>query len=150
MRDGQRSQISLPCQPCGWQEPKGNFITSHLCTEQDPTLAKHYVPTAKYQENSVYDVQQMTSQTGKVHCIPKWGGTGISISVQIPWSYIGLKSDVQKKPHKNISNIVKFNLRNFKQIRPFLKSYLHCMIFSHIEYCFNIWSFACITTLKPI
>lgn len=24
------------------------------------------------------------------------------------------------------------------------------MIFSHIDYCFDIWSFACTTTLKPI
>ena len=40
-------------------------------------------------------------------------------------------------------------------IRPFLtvnavKSYLHCMSLSHIEYCFTNCSFACATNLKPI
>ena len=56
---------------------------------------------------------------------------------------------------KKVSNTIKFNLQHFKQIRPFLtvnaaKSYLHCMILSHIEYCFTNWSFACATNLKPI
>lgn len=60
------------------------------------------MPTAKYQENSVYDVQQTTSQTGKVQCIPKWGSTGISIPVKIPWSHIGLESDIQKTHIKRL------------------------------------------------
>ena len=50
---------------------------------------------------------------------------------------------------------LEFNLQNFKQIRPFLtvsaaKSYLQCMILSHIEYCFTNWSCTGITILKPI
>jgi len=54
-----------------------------------------------------------------------------------------------------ILHCFQFNLQHFKQIRPFLtvnaaKSYLHCMILSHIEYCFTNWSFACATNLKPI
>ncbi len=67
-----------------------------------------------------------------------------------------LDSALTFKSHvKNVSNIVKFNLNNFKYIRPFLtvdaaRLYLHSMIFSHIEYCFNSWLFISDTTLKAI
>jgi len=83
---------------------------------------------------------------------------GAELELVPHFKYLGviLDSNLNFKKHiKKISNTVKFNLQNFKQIRPFLtinaaKSYLHCMIFSHIEYCFTNWSFACATNLKPI
>ncbi len=67
-----------------------------------------------------------------------------------------MDSTLTFKSHiKKVSNTINFNLQNFKQIRPFLttgaaKTYLHCMILSHINYCFSNWSFTGITTLKPI
>ena len=74
------------------------------------------------------------------------------------FKYLGVMLDPTltfKKHVKKVSNTIKFNLQNFKQIRPFLtlsaaKSYLQCMILSHVEYCFTNWSCAGITTLKPI
>ena len=67
-----------------------------------------------------------------------------------------MDSNLTFKSHvKRVANKVKFNLQNFKQIRPFLslsaaRMYLHKMIFSHIEYCFTNWSLTNMTTLKPI
>ena len=83
---------------------------------------------------------------------------GAEIELVPHFKYLGviLDSNLTFKKHiKKVSNTVKFNLQNVKQIRPFLtvnsaKSYLHCMILSHIEYCFTNWSFACATNLKPI
>lgn len=74
------------------------------------------------------------------------------------FKYLGVILDSQlsfKKHIKKVTNVVKFNLQNFRQIRPYMsndaaKTYLHCMILSHMEYCFPIWSVTDITTLKPI
>ena len=56
---------------------------------------------------------------------------------------------------KKVANTIKFNLNNFRHIRPYLttdaaKLFMHAMIFSHISYCFTTWSLANITTMKPI
>lgn len=56
---------------------------------------------------------------------------------------------------KILCKTVNFNLCNFRQIRSFLpekaaKMFLHCMIFSHIEYCITNWSLTNMITLKPI
>ena len=74
------------------------------------------------------------------------------------FKYLGVTLDSNltfKKYIKNLKSKLYFNLVNFKQIRPFLtadaaKTYLYCMIFSHIEYCITNWSFACATVIKPI
>lgn len=100
--------------------------------------AKHDVPTLK---TVCMMFTKMTRQTAKVWCIPKWGRTGISIPVQIPWSHVKLESDVQKTCRKTSLTLI-------WQIRPFVtvdavQSYLHGMIF-------GIWLFACTTPLKPI
>lgn len=60
-----------------------------------------------------------------------------------------------RKHIKKVTNSVKYNLANFRQIRHSLTNkaalmFLHCMIFSHIDYCFTSWSLACTTALKPI
>ena len=72
--------------------------------------------------------------------------------------YLGviLDSNLTFKKHiKKVTCTINFNLKNFRQIRPYLtteaaKTYLHCMILSHIEYCFTNWSFAGTTVIKPI
>jgi len=56
---------------------------------------------------------------------------------------------------KKISNKVKFNLRNFKQIRQFIpfgaaKVFLHSMILSHMEYCCTSWTLTGMNTFKSI
>ena len=74
------------------------------------------------------------------------------------FKYLGVTLDSNltfKKHIKKVANTIRFSLQNLQQIRPLIssdaaKSYLHCMILSHIEYCFVVWSFAGITTLKPI
>ncbi len=74
------------------------------------------------------------------------------------FKYLGVILDptLTFKAHiKKVSNTIKFNLQNFKQIRPFLttgaaKAYLHCMILSHVNYCFSSWSFTGVTILTPI
>jgi len=72
------------------------------------------------------------------------------------FKYLGVILDSNLTFKKHIqTNTIQFNLQNFKQIRSYIatdaaKSYLHCMIFSHIEYCFTVWSFAGVTALKPI
>lgn len=56
------------------------------------------------------------------------------------FKYLGviLDSNLTFKKHiQKVSNTIKFNLQNYKQIRSYItteaaKSYLHCMIFSHI------------------
>ena len=61
------------------------------------------------------------------------------------FKYLGviLDSTLSFKNHvKKISKTIKFNLLNFKQIRPSLtvnaaRMFMHAMIFSHIEYCFT-------------
>ncbi len=82
--------------------------------------------------------------------------------VELEWvpqfKYLGviLDSNLTFKKHlKKVTNTINFNLRNFRQIRPYLtieaaEAYLHCMIFSHMEYCFTNWSFVDVTTIKPI
>lgn len=84
------------------------------------------------------------------------GGEELELVTQFKYLGVILDSSLTFKNHvKKVSNTIKFNLQNFKQIRPFMtfdaaKAYLHCMILSHIEYCFTNWSFAGITILKPI
>lgn len=83
---------------------------------------------------------------------------GEVIEMVSQFKYLGniMDSNLTFEKHvKKVVNTVKFNLQNFTQIRPFIstvaaKSYLHCMILSHIEYCFTIWSFAGATVLNPI
>ena len=83
---------------------------------------------------------------------------GVELELVEQFKYLGITLDANltfKKHIKKVANTIRFSLQNFKQIRPFIsseaaKSYLHCMILSHIEYCFVIWSFAGATTLKPI
>ena len=61
------------------------------------------------------------------------------------FKYLGviLDSTLTFKNHvKKISKTIKFNLLNFKQIRPSLtvnaaRMFRHAIIFSHIEYCFT-------------
>ncbi len=84
------------------------------------------------------------------------GGEELELVTQFKYLGVILDSNLTFKKHiKKVTNVIKFNLQNYKQIRPFItteaaKSYLHCMIFSHIEYCFIVWSFAGVTALKPI
>ena len=83
---------------------------------------------------------------------------GEELELVTHFKYLGviLDSNLTFKKHiKMVSNTIKFGLQNFKQIRSSItteaaKSYLHCMIFSHIEYCLTTWSFAGTTALKPI
>ena len=83
---------------------------------------------------------------------------GEELELVSEFKYLGVTLDPTltfKKHIKKVSNTINYNLQNFKQIRPFLtvsaaKSYLQCMILSHIEYCFTNWSCAGVTTLKPI
>ena len=74
------------------------------------------------------------------------------------FKYLGvvLDSNLTFKKHiKKVKSTINFNLKNFRQIRPYLsidaaKTYLHCMILSHIDYCLTNWSFAGVTVIKPI
>ena len=67
-----------------------------------------------------------------------------------------LDSNLTFKKHiKKVRNKLNFNLANFKQIRPALtleaaKTYIHCMVLSHVEYCLLNWSFTSKTALKPL
>ena len=83
---------------------------------------------------------------------------GNSIQVVSEFKYLGIILDSNltfKKHAKKVENTIKFNLANFRHIRPYLtidaaKLFMHAMIFSHITYCFTTWSQANQTTLKPI
>ena len=83
---------------------------------------------------------------------------GIELEVVSEFKHLGVTLDSTlsfKKHVKRISSTVKFNLRNFKQIRPFIpfgaaKLFLHCMILSHIEYCCTSWTLTGMNTLKLI
>lgn len=74
------------------------------------------------------------------------------------FKYLGiiLDSNLTFKKHvKKVANTIKFNLANFRHIRPYLtieaaNLFMHAMIFSHISYCFTSWSQASKTALKPI
>ena len=74
------------------------------------------------------------------------------------FKYLGVifDSNLNFKQHvKKVKNTIKFNLSNFKHIRPFLtmetaKTYMHAMIFTHISYCYTTWSHTSESTLKPI
>ena len=74
------------------------------------------------------------------------------------FKYLGIiiDSNLSFKRHvKKVINTVKFNLANFRHIRPYLtteaaKLFMHAMIFSHISYCFTSWSQANATTLRPL
>ncbi len=84
------------------------------------------------------------------------GGEELELVTQFKYLGITLDANLTFKKHiKKVANTVRFRLENFKQIRPLIsadaaEAYLHCMTLSHIEYCFVIWSFAGVTTLKPI
>uniref|UniRef100_A0A8C6TJ76 Reverse transcriptase domain-containing protein n=1 Tax=Neogobius melanostomus TaxID=47308 RepID=A0A8C6TJ76_9GOBI len=73
---------------------------------------------------------------------------GEELQIVDKFKYLGviLDSTLSFKNHvKHMCKIVNFNLRNFRQIRTSLpenaaKMFLHCMIFSHIEYCITNWS----------
>ena len=79
---------------------------------------------------------------------------GQELDIVNEFKYLGViyDSTLTFKSHvKKVANKVKFNLLNFKQVRPFLdtkaaKLFLYTMIFSHIEYCFTNWSLTSITT----
>ncbi|KAK0142318.1 putative RNA-directed DNA polymerase from transposon X-element [Merluccius polli] len=83
---------------------------------------------------------------------------GNSIQVVSQFKYLGITLDSNltfQKHVKNVANKIKFNLSNFRHIRPYLttdaaKLFMHAMIFSHITYCFTTWSQTNLTTLKPI
>ena len=83
---------------------------------------------------------------------------GNSIQVVSEFKYLGITLDSHltfKKHVKRVTNTIKFNLANFRHIRPYLttdaaKLFMHAMIFSHITYCFTTWSQSNVTTLKPI
>ena len=69
---------------------------------------------------------------------------------------VTLDSNLTFKKHiKNVRNKINFNIANFRQIRPSLtleaaKSYLHCMVLSHVDHCLLNWSFTSKTALKPL
>uniref|UniRef100_A0A3P9IXE9 Reverse transcriptase domain-containing protein n=1 Tax=Oryzias latipes TaxID=8090 RepID=A0A3P9IXE9_ORYLA len=83
---------------------------------------------------------------------------GEQLEVVEQFKYLGIifDSKLTFKDHvKKISNIVKFNLSNFKQIRSSLtteaaKVYMHSLIFSHITYRLTTWSQTNESTLKPL
>ncbi len=74
------------------------------------------------------------------------------------FKYLGiiLDSNLTFKKHvKKVANTIRYNLANFRHIRPYLtteaaKLFIDAMIFSNISYCFTSWSQANVTTLKPI
>lgn len=83
---------------------------------------------------------------------------GEELDIVEEFKYLGVTLDPTlsfKKHIKLTANKIKFNLHNFKQIRPSMttnsaKMFLHSMIFSHIEYCITTWSLSGDTILKPI
>lgn len=83
---------------------------------------------------------------------------GEELQLVTEFKYLGvtLDSTLSFKNHiKKLANTVKFNLKNFKQIRPFLtlgaaRMFLHSMILSHIEYCITSWSLTTVTNFKII
>ncbi len=76
------------------------------------------------------------------------------------FKYLGiiLDSNLTFKKHvKKVANTIRYNLANFRHIRPYLtteaaKLFMDAMIFmdANISYCFTSWSQANVTTLKPI
>lgn len=83
-------------------------------------------------------------------------GEELELVEEFKYLCVILDSSLTFKNHiKKISNTIKFNLQNFIQIRASLtvtvaRTFLHAMIFSHIEYCFTNWSLTDATTIKPI
>lgn len=83
---------------------------------------------------------------------------GEELSLVTEFKYLGVILDPtlsSKKHVKRVIKTVKFNLSNFRQIRSSLteeaaKTFMHSMIFSHIEYCLPIWSLTGKTILKSI
>lgn len=84
------------------------------------------------------------------------GGEELMVVNEFKYLGVMLDSALSFKSHvKMVSNTVKYNLYNFKQIRRSLTEgaammFLHTMIFSHIDYCLTSWSLAGATTLKPV
>lgn len=72
--------------------------------------------------------------------------------------YLGLVLDskLSFKSHiKKVCRIARANLYTFRLIRDYLPfhaahTFMHCMIFSHINYCICSWSQANKTTIKPL
>ena len=85
-----------------------------------------------------------------------YDGTELELVPHFKYLGVVLDSTLSFKKHiKKVANTIKFSIQNFKQIRPFItagaaKSYLHCMILSHIEYCLPVWSITGTTILHPI
>ena len=79
----------------------------------------------------------------KTVCINKQLKTGLSCSLMelvlvTHFTYLGVFQQHIQKHIKTITNTIKVNMQNVKQIRPFIsteaaKSYLHCLIVSHID-----------------
>ncbi|OON91327.1 MAG: hypothetical protein ATN33_01430 [Epulopiscium sp. Nele67-Bin001] len=84
------------------------------------------------------------------------GGERLDVVDHFKYLGVNFDSNLNFKQHvKTVKNTIKFNLSNFKHIRPFLtmeaaKTYMHAMIFSHISYCYTTWSHTSESTLKPI
>uniref|UniRef100_A0A146QFL4 Reverse transcriptase-like protein n=1 Tax=Fundulus heteroclitus TaxID=8078 RepID=A0A146QFL4_FUNHE len=83
---------------------------------------------------------------------------GVELELVEEFKYLGVTLDTTlsfKKHIKITANKIKYNIRNFKQIRSSMtissaKMFLHSMIFSHIDYCITTYSLTGGTTLKPI
>uniref|UniRef100_A0A669CUH2 Reverse transcriptase domain-containing protein n=1 Tax=Oreochromis niloticus TaxID=8128 RepID=A0A669CUH2_ORENI len=83
---------------------------------------------------------------------------GVELELAPELKYLGVILDptLSFKSHINkVSQVLKFNNRNFNHIRNNLnmnvaKTYFYSMIISHMDYCLTSWSLACPTTLKTI
>lgn len=83
---------------------------------------------------------------------------GAELELTPEFKHLGVILDptLSFKCHINkVSQVLKFNNRNFNHIRNTLnmnvaKTYFYSMIISHMDYCLTSWSLACPTTLKTI
>ncbi len=83
---------------------------------------------------------------------------GEKLKVVSDFKYLGVILDSKltfQKNAKKVAKIIKFNLANFRHIRPCLireaeQLFIHSIIFSHITYCFTSLSQASTTVLKSI
>lgn len=75
------------------------------------------------------------------------GGQELELVNEFKYLGVTLDSTLTFKSHiKKIQRTIKFNLSNFKLIRPSLTTvsarvFMHAMVFSYIEYGFTNWSF---------
>ena len=83
---------------------------------------------------------------------------GEKITVVSDFKYLGVTIDSNltfKKQIKTVTNVIKFNLSNFRHIRNCLTTnaatlYFNAMIMSHLSYCLTSWAQAPCTTLKSV